>query len=202
MSDSNANRDAHAAAQASLNHVLHMLEGMLQDRHQPDDVATVTDIVPANDTPEPVVDEHGQFNIPLLDDVVGAADSAITESLMPGSAMYDIPSELDFDPVLIAEISDRLRNELEVIVQAGLERLTAAATKEIMSDVKAHLDIILPEIIAEACDSLPDDLDEALPDDLAKAEYDPAIGAAAADDIDLPHADDSDPPDDEPAAEA
>jgi len=150
-SDDDQISQTRAAAQASLDRVLSTLEEMLQIED------TMPKPEPAGAEQPAAEGEFGQLSIPLLDDVIGT-DQAHEAAYGTGDEL-EIPSELDVDPELVEEISRRLRNELEVIIQAGLERLTKKATSEIMSEVKIHLDIILPEIIADI-DAPPDEEDD------------------------------------------
>ncbi|NIR28032.1 MAG: hypothetical protein GWN84_01585 [Gammaproteobacteria bacterium] len=82
-------------------------------------------------------DEEGSFSIPLLEDVVQPEqEGAEAEPAVPREEVY-------------RQLVDRLTNEIEIIVQTGLDEALGEARRRILAQVKEHVEIILPEILEE-----------------------------------------------------
>ena len=123
--------DDQALAQAETTlAALDTLEEMLADR-KPDEAETYS---------SPRMEQDGQYNIPLLDEVV-----------LPGDETVGLPptvSPADLSPVA-QRLFDRLASEIDVIVQTGVDDALKAAAKNIRARVKQHVAIVLPEILDE-----------------------------------------------------
>ena len=128
----------------SLNEALSDLEHMLDGRPDGEDTEL-------SQTESTVSGE--QYTIPLLDDV-----------LVPGVELIDEVDDID-DPVPAVQrqltsveddasqaIIERLTNEVEVIVQTGVEQALQEAMEVITERVRKHVNIILPEILDEIAD--------------------------------------------------
>jgi hypothetical protein len=127
------------AAEESLNKALDDLERILEQQ---------------KDAPEPEAVEAtptkpgGQYDIPLLNDVIVPEDDAVEApaepydppTAPPGSPEYDEASRL---------LAARIASEIEVIVQSRIEAALEKATVEIRQQVKNHIEIMLPEILDE-----------------------------------------------------
>lgn len=132
-----------APAEESLSEALSGLEQILEQRRRarsgaerPPEVAPRTE--PAD----------AQYTIPLLHDVVvpGGDDAS---GLAAGS---DGPQALEpgvDEEEMCRKLSERLANEIEVLVQARIETAVQEAAEDIREQVRNHLEIMLPEIIEE-----------------------------------------------------
>jgi len=125
----------------SLNEALNDLEHMLDGPGDDDGVSTEdirTDL------------QGEQYTIPLLDDVVvpgidvlGEIDEAVAPIRRQLESVEDDESQA---------VIRRLTNEIEVIVQTGVEEALRSAVKTITKQVKNHVSIMLPEILDEIAD--------------------------------------------------
>ena len=97
-------------------------------------------------TPRPAAD-GAQYTIPMLNDVVTPGNDAPppadgardTRPIEPG------PEEEE----LCRRLTERLANEIEVLVQARIETAVQEAAGDIREQVRNHLEIMLPEILEE-----------------------------------------------------
>ncbi len=124
-------RDDQALEQAETTlAALDTLEELLADGKSDDDETSSS----------PRIEQDGQYNIPLLDEVV-----------VPGDEMVGLPPTVtpaDLSPVA-QRLFDRLASEIDVIVQTGVDDALKAAAKNIRARVKQHVAIVLPEILDE-----------------------------------------------------
>lgn len=82
-------------------------------------------------------EEESSFSIPLLEDVVEPdQEGAAAEPSVPREEIY-------------RRLVDRLTNEVEIIVQTGLDEAVGDARRRILAQVKEHIEIILPEVLEE-----------------------------------------------------
>ena len=82
--------------------------------------------------------------LPPIDDLV--PDPAVV--VPPGERYGDAPPP-SLDPEVYRHLIDRLENEIDVIVQTGTEEAMRRAAADIAARVRAHVAIILPEVIEE-----------------------------------------------------
>ncbi len=143
----------------SLGSALNALEGILEDQH----------VVPGSSIPTKAntgSSSDEQETIPLLEDIVipgqkltdatetttGAGDPYETEagavlpehshssaSMHPRHTVLPVHNDLTL----------RLVNELEIIIEDSVAETLSQAKQELITKVKNHLDIVLPEILAE-----------------------------------------------------
>ena len=130
--------DTDEPVDVSLNKALNDLEQILENSE--------TEPKPRPAEPDLLGD---QYTIPLLDDVVAPGTEL-------GEDLDDIPVVTSARRLLSLEddvdcqnVINRLNSEIEVIVQAGLEKALDKAKKDITDQVKKHVSIILPEILDE-----------------------------------------------------
>ncbi len=132
-----------AGAEESLSEALSGLEQILEHRQAGRDEATQADV----DAPQ-AVQTDPQYTIPLLHDVVVPGNDEA-----PGQVTGESDVEALESGVVEAEacrkLSERLANEIEVIVQARVETAVQEAAEDIREQVRNHLEIMLPEIIEE-----------------------------------------------------
>jgi hypothetical protein len=131
-----------APAEESLSEALNGLEQILEQRRRGGGEAGQR----AEDLPQ-AAPADAQYTIPLLHDVVVPGDEP------PGSAaghddMQALDPGIDEEEVC-RKLSERLANEIEVIVQARVETAVQEAAEDIREQVRNHLEIMLPEIIEE-----------------------------------------------------
>ena len=132
-----------AGAEESLSEALNGLEQILEHRQARRPEAEQPEVLPPEDA-----NADPQYTIPLLHDVV-----------VPGSdeAPDAITEHGDADPLeagveqaqAYQKLTERLANEIEVIVQARVETAVQEAAEDIREQVRNHLEIMLPEIIEE-----------------------------------------------------
>jgi hypothetical protein len=131
-----------APAEESLSEALSGLEQILEQRRRGGPEARQ----PAGDPPQ-ATQANAQYTIPLLHDVVVPGDDP------PGpAAVHDDMEALDpgiEEEEVCRKLSERLANEIEVIVQARIETAVQEAAEDIREQVRNHLEIMLPEIIEE-----------------------------------------------------
>ena len=131
-----------APAEESLTEALNGLEQILEQRRQGKSAATR----PAVEPPEAAPDD-AQYTIPLLHDVVVPGGD---QSRGPASEPVGEPPDSVLDEEeACRKLSERLANEIEVIVQARIETAVQEAAEDIREQVRKHLEIMLPEIIEE-----------------------------------------------------
>lgn len=132
-----------APAEESLSEALNGLEQILERRRRgrPDAVPPVADAAES-------AHADAQYTIPLLHDVVVPGDDE-PSARVPGHAEPPAPeSDLDEEQAW-RTLSERLANEIEVIVQARVETALQEAAEDIREQVRNHLEIMLPEIIED-----------------------------------------------------
>lgn len=127
-------------AEASLNEALSDLEQILGGKRSSREPVGVNE-PSAND---PL---GQQYTIPLLDDVVVTPEerhepgqSSRRPRHGPGSIEHDEDCQ---------QLIRRLGNEIEVIVQTGVDEALRNANKDIMKRVREHINITLPEVLDE-----------------------------------------------------
>ena len=134
-----------------LNDALDQLESMLDPGRGSS--AEMDPVVEAS--PQPAGDEG--YSIPLLEDVVvpGTAPEAATGegtrtagSSGDSRACDDRVTTLD-DLHCQRMVAERLASEIEVIVGARIEAAVQQASEEIRRQVMQHIQIMLPEILAD-----------------------------------------------------
>lgn len=82
-------------------------------------------------------DEEGSFSIPLLEDVVDPdQEGPQAEPAVSREEIY-------------RRLVDRLTNEVEIIVQTGLDEAVGDARRRILAQIREHIEIILPEVLEE-----------------------------------------------------
>ena len=130
------------AAEESLSDALNGLEQILEHRQAP----------PAG-TRGPDGNQHAaaadpQYAMPVLGEVVVPGDDdppGQTPERDPGEAFQ---SNIEDDEAY-QKLSQRLANEIEVIVRARVEAAVHEAAEDIREQGRNHLEIMLPEIIEE-----------------------------------------------------
>ena len=130
--------DPRLAAEESLNAALNDLEQILDQRSNDAD---------RNVEPNPVDDP--QLSIPLLDDVVvpGILAEDRQQDLGPSDNFpLSPPLSADAD---FRKVVDRLASELDVIIQTRVETAMREVSRDIKSQIRTHIDIILPEVLEE-----------------------------------------------------
>lgn len=131
------------SAEESLNEALNDLERILEQRRRLADNGSVTD----SETPP-----GGQYDIPLLNDVIVPGEDASPEhdDDRPASsgAHAALSGHPDYDAVCRMLVT-RIASEIEVIVQSRIEAALENATDEIRQQVRNHIEIMLPEILEE-----------------------------------------------------
>lgn len=96
--------------------------------------------------------DDAQYSIPLLHDVVVPGTDAASVNRRPGNAEAGGEARDDDADEACLKILERLSNEIEVIVQARIEAAAQDAASRIRAEIRSHLEIVLPEIIAELRD--------------------------------------------------
>jgi len=96
-----------------------------------------------------------QAELPLLDEVVarGVPPAVLASAVRPSP---DLSPE---EAALCRRVAARLASEIDVIVQARLERTLETARHEIRKEVRKHIAITLPELIQDAAEQLDGDPD-------------------------------------------
>ena len=92
--------------------------------------------------------DDAQYTIPMLNDVVVPGDDTPSAAV---SAEKDVQApESGFEEEeLCRRITERLANEIEVLIQARMETAVQEAAGDIREQVRNHLEIMLPEILEE-----------------------------------------------------
>ncbi|MCY4452221.1 MAG: hypothetical protein OXC01_09760 [Immundisolibacterales bacterium] len=83
-------------------------------------------------------------SLPPIDDLVPDPAAVVP----PGERYGDAPPP-SLEPEVYRHLIDRLENEIDVIVQTGTEEAMRRAAADIAARVRAHVAIILPEVIEE-----------------------------------------------------
>ena len=132
-----------AGAEESLSEALNGLEQILELRQARRPETEQPDVDPPQD-----MQDDAQYTIPLLHDVVVPGKD---EAADPGTGRGDLESLEPGAEVAQAcrKLTERLANEIEVIVQARIETAVQEAAEDIREQVRNHLEIMLPEIIEE-----------------------------------------------------
>ena len=131
-----------APAEESLTEALNGLEQILEQRRHGRPKATQAVAEPPEST-----GADAQYTIPLLHDVVAPGGD---EPSGPTAAQVPEPPDAELDEEeAFRKLSERLANEIEVIVQARIETAVQEAAEDIREQVRKHIEIMLPEIIEE-----------------------------------------------------
>ena len=139
-------------AEESLSEALSGLERILVQRQRrarpdtpPDDIRP--DPRPRASAPR-AADDAAQYTIPMLNDVVVPGNDTPSTPADGGRDVHPLqpgPEEEE----LCRRLTERLANEIEVLVQARVETAVAEAAHDIREQVRNHLEIMLPEILEE-----------------------------------------------------
>ncbi len=137
-----------ASAEESLNEALSDLEFMLQTQDEDDEDKDKD----KQRAPTPAREPEGQ-PLPLLEEVVipGGNDLEQRDPINDESL-----AESDAH----ARIIERLASEIEVIVQTEMEDALERSRERIRRQVQDHIEIMLPEILAELGEADSSDLDQ------------------------------------------
>lgn len=127
--------------EVSLNEALSDLEHMLDGPGDEDDTAGDEDSTSV---------QGEQYTIPLLDDVVVPGVEVLDDINEPVAPIRRQLESVEDDES--QAVIRRLTNEIEVIVQIGMEEAVRGAVKNITKEVKKHIAIMLPEILDEIAD--------------------------------------------------
>jgi hypothetical protein len=127
----------------SLSEALNGLEQILEQRRRARPEAGRPDADPPQAEPA-----NAQYTIPLLHDVVVPGGDESSDPASIGDGMQALETGVDEEEVC-RKLSERLANEIEVIVQARIETAVQEAAEDIREQVRNHLEIMLPEIIEE-----------------------------------------------------
>lgn len=138
-----ARSDEQADAEESLSEALNGLEQILVHRQRGQRVSEQE-----SDNPRPAPRADAQYTIPLLHDVVVPGSDTPPGSVAAGDDRQASQSGID-EEELCRKLTERLANEIEVIVQARVEAAVQEAAEDIREQVRNHLEIMLPEIIEE-----------------------------------------------------
>lgn len=129
--------------EASLDGALTDLEGMLDGQASTEDDGEPTESTEAGE----------QYTIPLLDDVIIPDVEVVDEFDDLDDVVSPIGRALpSLDDSGSQDVIKRLTNEVEVIVQTGMEEALNAAVPKITERVRKHVGIILPEILDQLVD--------------------------------------------------
>ena len=134
-------------AEESLSEALSGLERILVQRQRRDP----PDAQPRarESAPRPrAIDDDAQYTIPMLNDVVVPGGEAPPVSAAPGPDAAPAEPGLE-EEELCRRLTERLANEIEVLVQARVETAVQEAAGDIREQVRNHLEIMLPEILEE-----------------------------------------------------
>ena len=138
-------------AEESLSEALSGLERILvqrQRRGRPDARPR-----PREATPRPASDD-AQYTIPMLNDVVvpggdtPPAPASGGGDVQPASPYPEGEGEAE-EEELCRRLTERLANEIEVLIQARIETAVQEAAGDLREQVRNHLEIMLPEILEE-----------------------------------------------------
>ena len=144
------NEDTLGKSQETLSRAINTLEDILEGR-----AGGSTEAPPKPDNAWAA--EDGQYSIPMLDDVVVPGAGLDHAPLVDDEA----PTRTLLERALAEKLVERLASEIAVIVETGVEEALRDAGEEIMSRVRNHLDIVLPEILDELSHYDPHDPSEA-----------------------------------------
>jgi len=141
--------DDSADAEESLSEALSGLERILvkrQRRSRPQDVAPGEPA--ARESAQRPPADDAQYTIPMLNEVVAPGDE-IPPLPAAGAADVQPPEAGPEEEELCRRLTERLANEIEVLVQARIETAVQEAAGDIREQVRNHLEIMLPEILEE-----------------------------------------------------
>ena len=130
-------------AEESLSEALSGLERILVQR-QRRDPAGAKPRVRENAPRRTASADDAQYTIPMLNEVVVPGDAPSA-----GAADVEPPDPGPEEEELCRRLTERLANEIEVLVQARIETAVQEAAGDIREQVRNHLEIMLPEILEE-----------------------------------------------------
>ena len=133
-------RSKHPASDKDLDAALDTLQGILENRH------VVPDRTPPEPEPPPLgFPESSPEPLPLLNEVVipgGLLDEGMLE--LPD----DEPRTQSLEEMPpYSDLLSRLGSELEIIIENCVDEALTQARRDLMVQIKNHLDIVLPEIL-------------------------------------------------------